>query len=346
MWRSLKYKLHKITHWEYWPQMLIYAPLTPVYLYYTAKMGTPYFSVAANPSMENGGYMMESKYKIYEQLPQQYIPKTIKVLPTDTDQHIIDKKHHADIFFPCYCKPDIGCKGLGVAKIDNESELLLYHRQSKVSYLIQEAIPYKNEVGIFYCRLPDELNGKITGIVQKEPMEVVGDGLATLQQLIDRVPRYYFQKKFLYKIFNSQLQTIIPKGKTVLLSEIGNHSRGSAFKDVTHLNNKNLEALFDKISKAYNTLYFGRYDIKYNTWEELSEGKNFSIIELNGCGSEPTHLYDSKKSLWSAWSIIIYHWKLLYKIALQNHQKGTAYLSFKEGRDLQKQEADFKKLFT
>jgi hypothetical protein len=93
-------------------------------------------------------------------------------------------------------------------------------------------------------------------------------------------------------------------------------------------------------------LYFGRYDIKYNTWEELSEGKNFSIIELNGCGSEPTHLYDSNKSIFSAWKIIIHHWKLLYKIAQQNHQKGINYLSFSQGRNLQKQEAAFKKLFS
>ena len=36
-------------------------------------------------------------------------------------------------------------------------------------------------------------------------------------------------------------------------------------------------------------------DVKFNSWEELYEGKNFMIIELNGSGSEPTHIYDPSK---------------------------------------------------
>ena len=38
--------------------------------------------------------------------------------------------------------------------------------------------------------------------------------------------------------------------------------------------------------------YSGRLDIRYNTLDELKPGNNFSIIELNGAGSEPTHIYD------------------------------------------------------
>jgi hypothetical protein len=35
----------------------------------------------------------------------------------------------------------------------------------------------------------------------------------------------------------------------------------------------------------------------YNTVEELEQGINFSIVELNGAASEPTHIYDPKHSL-------------------------------------------------
>jgi hypothetical protein len=31
--------------------------------------------------------------------------------------------------------------------------------------------------------------------------------------------------------------------------------------------------------------------------EELEQGINFSIVELNGAASEPTHIYDPKHSL-------------------------------------------------
>jgi hypothetical protein len=39
-------------------------------------------------------------------------------------------------------------------------------------------IPFKNEVGIFYVRYPNEEKGKITGIVSKEFLIVTGNGVA------------------------------------------------------------------------------------------------------------------------------------------------------------------------
>jgi hypothetical protein len=48
---------------------------------------------------------------------------------------------------------------------------------------------------------------------------------------------------------------------------------------------------------ANSGFYFGRLDVMYNTVEELEQGINFSIVELNGAASEPTHIYDPKHSL-------------------------------------------------
>jgi hypothetical protein len=333
-----KFLLHRVFNWEYWPQWLVYLPIMPIYLYYTIKARTPFFNVAANPNMENGGYMMESKFTIYNQLPQQLVPATFLVTPGSGFNEVLEKLQHSTIIYPFYCKPDIGGKGRGVVKIDNEQQLLHYHKQSAESYLVQAAIPYKNEAGIFYCRMPGQQKGFISGIVGKAPMLVTGNGTSTLQQLIEAVPRYYFQRRFLFATYQQQLQTVLAKGEVIALSEIGNHSRGSLFTDLTHLNNPQLEAVFDAISTAYNTFYFGRYDVKFNSWEDLYRGKNYMIIELNGCGSEPTHIYDPTKKIWKAWKIIIQHWRIMYAIASQHHKKGVPYLSFKEGMALQKME--------
>ena len=70
--------------------------------------------------------------------------------------------------FPLIAKPDIGMKGLGVEKLNNHYELFKYIITSKVDFLIQKWIDYKNEVGIFYYRYPDEQKGYISGIVKKE----------------------------------------------------------------------------------------------------------------------------------------------------------------------------------
>jgi hypothetical protein len=80
--------------------------------------------------------------------------------------------------------------------------------------------------------------------------------------------------------------------------------------------------------------YYGRLDIKFNSWEELREGRNFSIIELNGAGSEPTHMYDPRHSIFFAWKEIIRHWKILARISRANHQNGIPYMSTKEGLQL------------
>ena len=31
--------------------------------------------------------------------------------------------------------------------------------------------------------------------------------------------------------------------------------------------------------------------------EDLKNGKNFSILEFNGCGAEPNHIYDASMTL-------------------------------------------------
>lgn len=37
---------------------------------------------------------------------------------------------------------------------------------------------------------------------------------------------------------------------------------------------------------------------RFNTFEELEKGVNFSIIKLNGAKSEHTHIYVTKHSFW------------------------------------------------
>jgi hypothetical protein len=72
-------------------------------------------------------------------------------------------------------------------------------------------------------------------------------------------------------------------------------------------------------------------DILHTSLEELSIGENFSIIEINGAGSEPTHIYDPKHSLFFAWHEIIRHWKMLYEVSRINKKNGHVYLSYKDG---------------
>jgi hypothetical protein len=77
--------------------------------------------------------------------------------------------------------------------------------------------------------------------------------------------------------------------------------------------------------------YFGRLDVMYHTIEELEQGLNFLVVELNGAGSEPTHIYDPKHSLFFAWKELARHITYMYEISVANHKKGAVYLLHKEG---------------
>jgi len=66
-----------------------------------------------------------------------------------------------------------------------------------------------------------------------------------------------------------------------------------------------------------------------------------SIIEINGAGSEPTHMYDPRHSLFFAWKEIVRHWFILGKISRMNHRKGHPYLTWKEGVQMFREDKDW-----
>ena len=55
------------------------------------------------------------------------------------------------------------------------------------------------------------------------------------------------------------------------------------------------------------------------------------MIEVNGAGAEPTHIYDPRHSIFYAWKEIVRHWFILNKISRMNHKRGVKYLTVKEG---------------
>ena len=332
----IKFKLHKLIHWEYWPMQLVYMPVIPVWLYYAFKSRSLFFFNAANPSIKNGGMAMESKKEIYDIMPAEHIPKTVYFKYDTSIENIISYAKNAKINYPFIIKPDIGLKGLGVQIIKNEIELSDYLCKTSDDFLIQELITYPNEVGIFYCRIPDETTGNITGIVSKLFLTVTGNGIDTIMELIKKEPRSYFQIASLNKMYGSFLNTVLPKKENLILVPYGSHTRGAQFIDISHKANETLVKTIDTICRNIKGFYFGRLDIRYNTWDELSSGHNFSIIELNGAGSEPTHIYDPSHSIFFAWKEIIRHWKLLYQISTINKTKGHPYLSYHDGRKMLK----------
>jgi len=263
---------------------------------------------------------MESKKQIYDLIPWQYYPKTIFIQSGTPFRDLERAVEKNNLHYPLVGKPDIGMKGLSVKKLNNQKELLEYAIQSKVNFLVQEFIPYHNEVGIFYYRFPGEQKGHISGIVKKEFLTVEGDGESTINELLRRDKRHILQLPILIKTYGNELSEILQKGEKRILVPYGNHVRGAKFIDASNLVDDELTNTIDRICERVEGFYFGRLDIRFNSWEELKQGKNISIIELNGAGSEPTHMYDPKHSIFFAWKEIIRHWNILFRISRINHR--------------------------
>lgn len=277
---------------------------------------------------------MESKNEIYQLMPEQFYPKTILVRPEDRIEITERKMSQAGIGFPCIVKPDIGMKALAVKQILNIDQLENYQNKLGRTYLIQELINFPNELGIFYARMPHQAEGSITGIVSKEYLTITGNGKDSMLQLIKQNPRSFSQFEQLKKMYGSELSAVLAKGKNFVLVPFGSHTRGAKFLDFSSMRNEELQHTINQICINVSGFYFGRLDIRYKNFKELCAGKNFSIIEINGAGAEPTHIYDPKHSLLFAWKEILKHWKLLYRISISNHKNGIPYLSYDQGMEM------------
>lgn len=300
---------------------MFYIPNIPFVCYHLMKARNLVFFTATNPGIENSGIGTESKFKTLLLLPKKHLPKTVlhkaDAFISNTLKNI-DKK---TIKYPLIAKPDIGFRGLLVKKIANEEELIAYLKKYPIDIIIQEFLTERNECGIFYHRLPTEKKGKITSITLKEFLNVIGNGTSTLQELILNDKRAKIYLDIIKEDPNLNLQDIIIKGKKIELSCIGNHSKGTRFINGNHLISKELENAFDHLKNQDNDWYYGRLDIKYNSFKDIING-DFKILELNGILAEPTHIYDSENSTYfKALKEIRKHWKQLNKIAIFNIDK-------------------------
>ena len=323
--------IHKILHWEYWPFQIVYIPIYFLWSFYSIKAKSLFFFNASNPTIKNGGFIMESKKAIYDLIPQKYYPKTELIIEGTSLDEILKKMEDSSIKYPFIAKPDIGLRGSGVKKINTIEDLQCYALKADFDYLIQDLIPFENEVGIFYVRYPDEKEGRITGIVSKEFLIITGDGISTTEELIKKNPRYELQLKVLKQEYDTLLLEILAKGKKLNLVPYGNHARGAKFIDGSHWISPKLTKTMNDMCLQIPGFYFGRLDVMYNNWEEFERGENFSVVELNGAASEPTHIYDPKHSLFFAWKELARHITYMYEISVINNAKGFPYLAHKVG---------------
>lgn len=321
----------RLLHWEFWSFGMVYFWLYPVWFYYCLKARSLFYFNASNPAIKNGGFLAESKKDIHAIAPEMLMPPTCFFPAFSTFAEVKQALLQAGFEYPLIGKPDIGGRGRGVKKLQHDADLEHYVQTVPFDFHIQQFIDLPREAGIFYYRMPGEPHGHITGIVEKEFLTVMGNGHDTIGELLLQDKRYVLQFPVLRAQLGQRIHEIPEEGSSQILVPYGNHARGAKFIDRSDDIDEALTRTIDEACRQIDQFYFGRLDIRYKNWELLRQGKDFCIIEINGAGSEPTHIYDPKHSIFFAWREIIRHWELLYRVSTINHQRGHRYLSFSEG---------------
>ena len=282
---------------------------------------------AANPAIPGGGVVGESKHAILRGLAGS---------PAHVARHRLiraclrpaGRLSQADAFMtaerlelPIVLKPNVGERGAGVAIVRTREELAAYLDAAVTDTIVQEYVPGV-ELGVFYVRRPAARHGWILSVTEKHLPAVTGDGCRTLERLILDDARAVGMARFHLRRQSARLNEVPAAGETVSLGDCGSHCRGALFLDGARLRTPAVEAAFDGIARRYDGFYFGRFDVRAPSAEAFARGE-FSIIELNGVTSEPTHIYDPAVSLAAAYRALFEQWSLAFEIGAENARRGA-----------------------
>lgn len=311
------------------PQLFIYAFHVPYSLYLMVRYRGVTLPTVANPGLDGGGLTKESKADLFSllgPLGKKHLAPFVVVTAGPNSVSEADRAmSSAGLAFPVIVKPDIGRRGFGVKLVETEQALSSYlgRFEAGVNLLIQQYAEGPGEAGIFFVRRPSEAEGRILSLTIKHFPEVTGDGVHTLRELIRRDMRARSFAKIYFKRNRRHLDRVIARGDQYRLVSIGNHVRGAAFEDGSAHITRALNQVFNSIVAEVPGFFIGRFDVRYTSLDALKRGEGFMIIEYNGAGGEPTHVWDPRTSIFGTYSGLLKHWSYLYAIGAENRKRGA-----------------------
>ncbi|QDH14254.1 D-alanine--D-alanine ligase [Formicincola oecophyllae] len=318
----------QLSLFEFWPDKLFYAPVALYWAWLACRHGGLATLTAANPRIFTGGLVGESKSAV---LALAGLKARAAIAPWGLFQagphgvgHALSAMQRAGLRFPVVVKPDVGCNGVGVRRVDNEAALAHVVGQFRpgVKLMVQKLLTEPLEAGVFYVRSPGAARGRITSLTYKETPFVVGDGQRTLRELVMADPRMGLLPHLYLPRWGSQADEILPKGVKKTLVFAGNHCKGAVFRDGRADITPELEKAMETILGDIPDFHFGRVDLKAPSVAALRRGEGLQLIEINGVGSEAIHIWDKNTTLREAYKAQFWHYRQAFLIGRQNRKAG------------------------
>jgi len=316
------------------PMVLYYVPLVAQWFWLALKYRGLTVPTTANPLIESGGLMGESKaacMAMAADAPAEFMARTGRIERKRGQSGIENALRQArrvmtahGLEFPVIAKPDIGWRGFGVRKVVSEADLALYLESypNDQTIILQEYVPWHGEAAVFYVRLPGQASGYLFSTTLRYFPFVVGDGESTLETLILASPRTRWTADLHLSAHAPRLRTVPGDGEIVRLATVGSNRVGGLYVNAARYVTPEMTARFDEIARRIPEFWFGRFDVRFETLEQFQRGESFKIVEINGAGAEAVHIWDPNVSVLEGYRVLFRQQALMFRIGAANRRRG------------------------
>lgn len=299
------------------PKWLLVTPMTIQWFWLGFKYRSITLPSVVNPGIETGGLVGESKFACLDLIAPRFrdrVAATALVGPGDDPETV---RRAARLLYPLIAKPDIGWCGFGVRRIDGEDALRAYAAAFPAgeSFLLQRLVDEPHEAAMFYIRHPANPRGRVIALTVRHRPHVTGDGVSDVTALVAADKRLSRNAATYAGALGAGGMARVPEaGERVILVTIASNRAGGRYEDGDSLITPALEDALDALSRSMAGFHYGRFDIKFASPEALGAG-SFTILEVNGAGSEAIQYWDPKYSFLGTFKGVFAKQRALFAMA-------------------------------
>jgi hypothetical protein len=193
--------------------------------------------------------------------------------------------------------------------------------------MLQRYVPYTAEAAVLYARLPGERTGRVLSLTFRYFPHVVGDGRATVRELIRRDARAQWKAALHLGVDPTHcgagdLDRVPAQDEVVRIALIGNQRAGALYRDGRRYITAALDERFDGIARSMSEFHYGRFDIRFGSLDALMRGDDFSVLEINGIGGEAIDCWDPRLPVSEVYRRLAEQQRLLFLIGQRNRARG------------------------
>jgi hypothetical protein len=322
------------------PPVLLRIPLVLHWVWLALRHRALALPCLANPGLATGGLWGESSAECLRAVAaaQRGAIADFVVMRRRADPSSLNFDHaralrlvaDAGLRFPLVAKPDIGRHGHGVRLVEDAAALRRYLEKfpGGAKLILQRYVPWAGEAVVHYARMPRE-GGRVLSLTLRHCPHVIGDGVATVRELVARDRRLRRHAALFLGHDPSHLghdraalERVPEEGEIVRLSLIGSRRAGGRHRDASEAVTPALAARIATIVDGMPEVHYGRLSLRFGSLEALSRGEDVVVVDIGGIGGDADDAWDPALSLRETWRRRFARQRLLFAIGAYNRARG------------------------